>query len=71
MIEESADGLPPLFFRTDHLASRGQLQRTPPRDRLIKRLKAAGFEAARSHVDDRGVKTSAGVREVLQVAAGL
>lgn len=39
----------------------GKWGRPPRRDALIGRLKAAGFRAARSHLDPQGVRTDAGV----------
>jgi tRNA (guanine26-N2/guanine27-N2)-dimethyltransferase len=56
-LPDEAD-LPPFFESTDELARR--LQASPPRlDRFLDGLRAAGFRAARTHFDPRGVKTDA------------
>lgn len=48
---------PPFWFVADHLQT--TLGPTPQRDALMARLTAAGFQAARTHMDPQGIRTDA------------
>jgi tRNA (guanine26-N2/guanine27-N2)-dimethyltransferase len=50
---------PPFWVVADLF--QGKWGRPPRRDALIERLRAAGFRAARTHLDPQGVRTDAGV----------
>jgi tRNA G26 N,N-dimethylase Trm1 len=56
---------PPFWMVPDLF--QGRWGRPPRRDAFIGRLRAAGFRAARSHLDPQGVRTDAGV-EALRAA---
>ena len=66
---EAHPALPPLYLRLDAVSARGKVARTPGRDALLGALRGAGFAACRSHVDDeRGIKTSASMSQLVAVA---
>ncbi|MHB1262784.1 MAG: hypothetical protein ACYC2H_13840 [Thermoplasmatota archaeon] len=56
---------PAFWLNPDHLQSR--LGRPPRRDDLIERLGAAGFQAARTHLDPQGVRTDAALADLKAV----
>jgi len=67
---ESDPRLPPFYLRTDEVAraGRGLLHGLPPRDAWLRRLRARGFAATRSHVNARGLKTDAPMADVVDAA---
>lgn len=69
MVEESAEGLLPWYTTPEQVAQRGGLACPPKRDVLIDALREAGFVAARSHAERRGVKSSASLQEMVHVAS--
>jgi tRNA (guanine26-N2/guanine27-N2)-dimethyltransferase len=65
-------GLPPWFYALDEAARRLRGS-PPPTDEAVRALKAAGFRAARTHIDPKAVKTDASppdFRRVLAEVAG-
>ena len=62
-------GLKPAFYNMDMLCSRVGVA-SLPMDDILSALSGAGFEAARTHFDGRGVKTDASVVELENVLKG-
>jgi hypothetical protein len=67
MLEEADPRLPPGTFSLDAAVAR-HLGAPPARDGLLAALRAAGFAAARSHLDPRDVRTDACMADLLRVA---
>jgi tRNA (guanine26-N2/guanine27-N2)-dimethyltransferase len=63
-LEES--GLPPTFYLADRLASALGVS-TPPLERLVKALRAAGFRASRTALSPKGLRTDAPRDALLEV----
>ncbi|MEM4970587.1 MAG: tRNA (guanine(10)-N(2))-dimethyltransferase [Sulfolobales archaeon] len=53
----------PFFYRIDYLARRAKVN-MPPREGLIECLRSMGYDASRTHFDDIGVKTNAGLEDI-------
>jgi len=66
--EES--NMPPTFYNIDSSCSRLGIESLSS-DRVISALKDAGFDAVRTHFDERGVRTSAPVVELENVLKGM
>jgi tRNA (guanine26-N2/guanine27-N2)-dimethyltransferase len=62
--EENA--LPPTFFNIDLHCSRLRI-RSQPTERVLNSLKDAGFRAARTHFDERGIKSDASTSEFQRI----
>ncbi len=62
--------LPPTFFNIDLHCSRLRV-RSQPMDEVLTSLEDAGFRAARTHFDERGVKSDASTVEFQRILKGL
>jgi tRNA (guanine26-N2/guanine27-N2)-dimethyltransferase len=67
MAEEASARLPPWHVHLDGVARR--LTAAPGRAPLIEALRAAGFEAARCHVERKAVRTNARMEQIVAAAA--
>jgi tRNA (guanine26-N2/guanine27-N2)-dimethyltransferase len=56
-------GLPPTFYSLDELCSRLGMP-SLPLDLALERLRGAGFRASRTHFDEHGLRTDAGVGDL-------
>ncbi|MGD2201579.1 MAG: tRNA (guanine(10)-N(2))-dimethyltransferase [Candidatus Bathyarchaeota archaeon] len=63
-------GLPSGFYNLDKIGSMLGVPSTPM-DPVLRRLIEAGFKAVVSHVDERGVKTDAPIKELERIVLGL
>ena len=59
--------LPPYSYSLAEIGRRSRID-IPPRDALIDRLQSAGFLAARSHINDQAIKTTAPMAICLDLA---
>lgn len=66
---EADPKLPPWYLPLDDVGRR--LDRAPAREELLAALKAAGFAAARTHVEVKAIKTDASLEQVVAVAEGV
>jgi len=63
-------GLNPAFYSIDALCSRLRTASLPT-DHVVAAIRDAGFQAVRTHFDDRGVRTDVSVVELENVLKGL
>ncbi|RLG42101.1 MAG: tRNA (guanine(10)-N(2))-dimethyltransferase [Thermoproteota archaeon] len=64
LIEEV--GTPPFFYSLERESSRLRLP-TPSTQKVIQELRALGYKAARSHVDEKGIKTNAPLSRIREI----
>ena len=57
-------GMPPWYFNIHKTCKRTRMNYAPGTERILERLKRAGFSAVRTHFSDVSIKTDAGVEEV-------
>jgi tRNA (guanine26-N2/guanine27-N2)-dimethyltransferase len=62
-------GFPPTFYNLDEFSSRVG-KSSLSMEEIMKGLKMAGFEVARTHFDPRGIKTTANVTDLVNVIKG-
>lgn len=71
MVGEANAALLPWYTTPEQVAQHGGMACPPGRDVLIDGLRAAGFAAARSHSERRGLKSAASLQEIINVAKTL
>ncbi|MEM6869355.1 MAG: tRNA (guanine-N1)-methyltransferase [Cyanobacteria bacterium P01_C01_bin.121] len=59
--------LPPYYYPLAEIGRRGKID-IPPKQRLIERLQAEGFNAADTHIDTQAIKTNAPIDVCVQLA---
>ncbi len=57
-------GMPPFYYEIHDFCARLRVANIPKIEELISKLRKGGFRAVRTHFNEKGIKTDAGVRDI-------